>query len=87
MRLFNNDERTIFVKIFYHKFQLSLIFINFNSPLYSALPGIAEDARLCVSLAGCEPTIVLERGSITGIKVRGLEPKEALLDTPAVLGL
>ena len=50
---------------------------------------MAEDPRLCVSLAGCELAIVLERGSITGIKVRGLEPKEALLDTPtpADLGL
>ena len=50
---------------------------------------MAGDPRLCVSLAGCELAIDLERGSITGIKVRGLEPKEALLDTPtpADLGL
>jgi len=58
-----------------------------SSALFSTFPGRAEDALLCVSLAGLELTIVFERGSITGIRVRGLEPKEALLDTVGGPGL
>jgi len=58
-----------------------------SSALFSTFPGRAEDDLLCVSLAGLELIIVFERGSITGIRVRGLEPKEALLDTVAGPGL
>lgn len=67
--------------------RLALDSLRRISSLFSTFPGRAEDALLCVSLAGLELTIVFERGSITGIRVRGLEPKEALLDTVGGPGL